>query len=438
MKIKIMMKKLAGGHNKLIIFLTLITFIFNKGVLASKILDYETDQFIKSLINEVKSVNNFKKDIKFNIISDTNINAFVDQNNIIYITSGLIENCEDYIALLSVIAHEIGHIENNHIAQRKYNFGKAKNLNALSKLSIIAGSMMSNNPEMLQGINIGSAGISNYYINFSKSQEEEADFYSLQTIKNLKLNSSSVVNLLKLIEKKGLERGISKEEMRVGTHPYFEDRIDLINYSNNNSNFFVNEKLNEQFYFIQAKYIGHNENSNLIHNIKEPFKIYAESIIKAKNGDLLGSLKNLNYLITTNNENIYLIETKGDILFSYGYTKEALEFYDKVLLKLPDNIYAQIRIFENTDFNNLTLSENEEIFYKNLNILQKYYNNKNLLLAYIKLSQSTNKDDWVNFLFYWINKNNDQKEINKNLKKFMETDDKYLFNLLKIIYNNNK
>ena len=127
------MKKLAGGHNKLIIFLTLITFIFNKGVLASKILDYETDQFIKSLINEVKSVNNFKKDIKFNIISDTNINAFVDHNNIIYITSGLIENCEDYIALLSVIAHEIGHIENNHIAQRKYNFGKAKNLNALSK-----------------------------------------------------------------------------------------------------------------------------------------------------------------------------------------------------------------------------------------------------------------------------------------------------------------
>ena len=108
------------------------------------------------------------------------------------------------------------------------------------------------------------------------------------------------------------------------------------------------------------------------------------------------------------------------------------------MLKLPDNIYAQIRIFENTDFNNLTLSENEEIFYKNLNILQKYYNNKNLLLAYIKLSQSTNKDDWVNFLFYWLNKNNDQKEINKNLKKFMETDDKYLFNLLKIIYNNNK
>ena len=68
MKVKITMKKLAGGHNKLIIFLTLITFIFNKGVLASKILDYETDQFIKSLINEVKSVNNFKKDIKFNII----------------------------------------------------------------------------------------------------------------------------------------------------------------------------------------------------------------------------------------------------------------------------------------------------------------------------------------------------------------------------------
>ena len=39
----------------------------------------------------------------------------MDKNNDIYITSGLIENCDDYVALLLVISHEIGHVELNHI-----------------------------------------------------------------------------------------------------------------------------------------------------------------------------------------------------------------------------------------------------------------------------------------------------------------------------------
>ena len=76
------------------------------------------------------------------------------------------------------------------------------------------------------------------------------------------------------------------------------------------------------------------------------------------------SLQNLNEIIKKNNNN-FLLETKADILFSYGYTKEAKKFYKKNLEKYPLNYYAQIRIFENIQIKNLSNSDTEIIFQSN-------------------------------------------------------------------------
>ena len=99
---------------------------------------------------------------------------------------------------------------------------------------------------------------------------------------------------------------------------------------------------------------------------------------------------------------IFLLETKADILFSYGYINESIKFYEKVISILPDNFYAQIRIFENTDKNKLSMNESVKLFSKNLNLLENFYNNKNILLTYLKLAKKINKNEWVEFLNYWL------------------------------------
>ena len=103
---------------------------------------------------------------------------------------------------------------------------------------------------------------------------------------------------------------------------------------------------------------------------------------------------------------------------------------------MPDNYYAQIRIFENTNLDNLSMIEKKIIFDENLNLLLKFYNNKNILQTYLKLSKLTEKNEWINFLTFWIYKNNDKIEIQKKLKNFKRSDDKDLSNLLEIIQNN--
>ncbi len=431
-------KKLDGGLRKIFFILLFFSLIVSKNLNSSQILDYETEQFINLLINDIKDTNKINRDLNFKIISDSNINAYVDQNNIIYITSGLIENCRDYVALLSVIAHEVGHIDMNHIAVRKNNFSKLKNLNNISSLSIIAGSLISNNPEVLKGILLGSAGASNHYINFSKNQEREADYYSLNTLKNMNIYSTSIIHLLNTIEEDYLEKGISKEMQKKSTHPYFQERIEIIKFLNEKKELKYDNIKNNRFTYIKTKFLGYNNNLLEINQLDSFFQLYAKSIIDAKKGNLKNSMKELNNLISIDKNNIFLLETKADILFSYGYINEAIRFYKKVVNELPDNYYAKIRILENTKIEELSIEESEKIFNQNLNLLSNYYNNKNILLTYLKLSKYTNRNDWNKFLNFWINKKNNKREIKERLIKFKKTKDKELLDLVNLIYNSYK
>ncbi len=428
------MKKLDGGLKKTkIIFIILYIFFAFKSANPSQILDYETELFIKSIIESIKISNKIDKEINFKIISSEDINAYVNKENIIHITSGLIINCKDYVALVSVIAHEIGHIHNNHIKQRLLNIDKLENFNTVSSLSIIAGSMIANNPDLLQGLAVSSAGLSEIIITFSKDQEREADLYSLKTLSKLNLYSSSIIELLKTIEKKAEEKGYSRDEMKLSTHPYFEERIELINYLNSGKSNNINYDTNYNFNYIQAKYIGYSGDASKIDELDEPFKAYAKSILEAKIGNLKESMIGLNKLVLNNSDNIYVFETKADILFSYGYINESIKFYNKVLKKLPDNYYAQIRIFENKNIGKLTFYKANKLFLDNLNLLEIFYNNRNILYKYLELSLKLNKIEWIEFLDYWLNKKNNNKEIRKKLTYFMETKDQNLLDLIKKI-----
>ncbi len=413
----------------------IIFFFFCNSINSSEILDFETEIFIGDIINQIKKENKTNKDIKFKIIANNNINAFVDQNNIIYITSGLIENCFDYVALLAVVAHEVGHIDNNHIIQRKLNIDKIKKINNFSNFSIIAGSLIAGNTELMNTILLSSAGTTSYHINFSKDQEREADIYSLNTIMGMGLYSNSIIELLKTIEGQGFNKGLTKEKIKTSFHPYFEERIDIINYlkQTNHPNFDIEK--NKQFKFIQAKFLGYNANVKNINKLPDPYKIYAYSILNARKGDLKKSLTELNKLILRNKNNTFLIETKADILFSYGYINESIRFYEKVLSNFPENNYAQIRIFENQNIENLNKNEINSMFIKNLNLLEKYYNNKNLLLKYMKLAEKGEMIEWYNFLYFWINKKSEKEIVIKNLNIFKKTSNKNLLKLIEIIYN---
>jgi len=417
--------------------ITLLLFFFfyiSNNVYASILLDYETEQFIKKLNNIILSVNNYKDQIQFSIIFDENPNAFINENNHLYISSGLIEKAPTYVSLLGVLAHEIGHLEKYHIHKRKKSIQNLKTLDMIGTLSIITGTIVSNNPEIIQTLIVNKIGINDFYINFSKDQEREADYYAIDTLNKLNLPPHSLIQLLNMLEEESFKKGMTEENHKFSTHPIFKERYEIINEKNNNSTK-IDLKLEDEFNFIKAKFLGFSSENetNIKKYLAKPLQNYSKAILYSKKGDLKSSLLLINELIITNKENYFLYETKADILLSHGYKKEAVKFYKKVFNKYPKNKYVQIRIFNNTD--NLLLSKDEKIkfFQNNINLLFEFPKNKILHSKYKHVSETLDKTDWVLFFnVYNIKDNMNKNEYINKLKNIINnSEDKNLIKLLK-------
>ena len=76
------------------------------------------------------------------------------------------------------------------------------------------------------------------------------------------------------------------------------------------------------------------------------------------------------------------------------------------------------------------------MFNDNINLLIKFINNQNILNTYLKLAKYNKKKEWIDFLNFWINKNNDDINlINKEIDKFSNSSDKDLLVLVRSIKN---
>ena len=264
-------------NKKILIFFAYLFIFVPSTINSSVIVDYETEEFIKKLNKLILSVNEYNKDPVNIIILDDDINAYVNQNNQIYISSGLIEKSPSYVALLGVLAHEIGHLERYHLVKRKESIKSLSSLDSLGTLSIIAGAILSNNAEIMQALAANRFGINNFYINFSKEQEREADHYAIETIKKLNLSNKPLIKLLNILEEESLKKGIDEEYHKFSTHPIYEQRYDIINLSDTNNNLRINYELENEFGFIRAKFLGYSANDSLIFEkyLSEPYINYA-------------------------------------------------------------------------------------------------------------------------------------------------------------------
>ncbi len=306
----------------------------------------------------------------------------------------------------------------------------------LGTLSIIAGTIISNNPEIIQALVVNKIGINDFYINFSKDQERESDYYAIDTLNKLNLPPNSLIKLLNMLEEESFKKGMTEEYHKFSTHQIFKERYEIIKEKKNNKSTKIDLKLEDEFNFIKAKFLGFSSENETDFKkyLTEPLHNYSKAILYSKKGDLKKSLLLINELIINNKENYYLYETKADILFSHGYKKEAVKFYKKVFNKYPKNKYVQIRIFNNTEEFLISKDEKNKLFQNNINLLFDFPKNKILYIKYKKISEILNKGEWVLFFNVYNIKDNIKKNeyINKLNYIINNSKDKNLIKLLKI------
>jgi len=110
----------------------------------------------------------------FFIVKDSGINAFAGPDGNIGVNSGLILMADNESELAAIMAHEIAHVTQQHILRT---IAKAKNM-SIAGLATIAAAIAvgAYNPAAATGLaTAGIAGNLQYYLNFSREFEKEAD-----------------------------------------------------------------------------------------------------------------------------------------------------------------------------------------------------------------------------------------------------------------------
>lgn len=150
-------------------------------------------------------------DYHFFVVKSDQFNAFAAPAGLVFFYTGLIETMKTEDQLLSVLAHEIGHVVSRHIAQR---LDKSSKISALSLILGAAGLALGV-PGLSQGLLTGSlAAGQTLNLKYSREDEEQADRLAFTWMQRMQRDPESMREMLQTM------RRITRYQFGPGTPQY--------------------------------------------------------------------------------------------------------------------------------------------------------------------------------------------------------------------------
>ena len=142
-----------------------------------------------------------KEHFAFFIVKDPEINAFAAPGGYIAVNSGLITITQNESELAGVIAHEIGHITQNHLQRAFEDSKKDAPLMALVLLGAIVAGAGSHSGDAPMAVLAGGQGlIAQKSINFTRHDEIEADRVGIQTLANAGFDPNAMADFFERMQ----------------------------------------------------------------------------------------------------------------------------------------------------------------------------------------------------------------------------------------------
>ncbi|MDR1423160.1 MAG: M48 family metalloprotease [Azoarcus sp.] len=144
--------------------------------------DPEIEEYINRLGRRLAAASSDPaRQFGFFVIKDGTLNAFALPGGYIGVHSGLILAAQSESELAGVIGHEIGHVNQRHIAQL---VGKQKQATLLMLASILAAAAANSSRASEAAVAAGVAGVTQAQLAYTRDFEREADRAGLQTLEN--------------------------------------------------------------------------------------------------------------------------------------------------------------------------------------------------------------------------------------------------------------
>ncbi|MDH3451607.1 MAG: M48 family metalloprotease, partial [Gammaproteobacteria bacterium] len=159
----------------------------------------------------------------FFFVNDATINAFAAPGGFIGVNSGLMLATTSESQLAGVLAHEVAHVTQRHIA-RAYAASQTSSLPTAA--AILAAILLGGtNPQASQAaIATGIATTQQLQLNYTRANEYEADRLGIRYLARAQFNPSGMVDFFDLLERRNAADGISPPEY-LSTHPLSSNRV---------------------------------------------------------------------------------------------------------------------------------------------------------------------------------------------------------------------
>lgn len=165
-----------------------------------------------------------KKTFTFFIMRDNTINAFAGPGGYIGINSGLIGATKNESELAAVMAHEIAHVTQHHLARRIENAQQEKYMNIAKALAAVAVGSVTNSQVAAAGLAASQGSSIQKSLDYSRSHEQEADRIGMNTLYAANYDPSGMAGFFASMQKLSFSYSDKTPEF-FRTHPLTQSRI---------------------------------------------------------------------------------------------------------------------------------------------------------------------------------------------------------------------
>lgn len=317
--------------------------------------DPDVVYYINQLGREVLDVAGIQFfDYRFFVINESEFNAFAAPSGLIFFHSGLIGTMNSEDELVSVMAHEIGHIVKRHLASRIEKgkiVGMASLGMALAALAFGSGAAV---PTLMVG---SMAAGQSAALHFSRQDEEEADLLAYDWMKKMERNPVGQEKMLQTMRRITRYRS-EKLPQYLLTHPDSEARLDYVqSLLENEKQMTAPKEPRDEFEFLRFKYrvmslvkdkttfrtylsgvMSNSQSTPLAVNMAK----YGMSQIDRQENSFDSSLKLLDEVLTAYPRKTILQIDRAVVQLAAGKVKEASNALQTVLQKDKNNVYAMM------------------------------------------------------------------------------------------------
>ncbi|MEW9796977.1 M48 family metalloprotease [Alteromonas sp. CYL-A6] len=181
------------------------------------------DEYLTDLGNRlVAYAENAKFPFSFFWVNNDDINAFAFFGGHIGVHTGLMRRAKNESELASVLAHEISHVTQRHIARRMQ---AQQRSSPLALASLIGGLLIAiANPQAgMAAVQAGQAASAQMQIDYTRSNEQEADRIGIAMLARAGFDPTAAATFFSTLAEQ--YRMVSRPPARLLTHPLTETRI---------------------------------------------------------------------------------------------------------------------------------------------------------------------------------------------------------------------